>query len=309
MKKKGVRIKTLSKVACCIVILVGFVLLWFAIYYQQRVVTNNEFLSKMVGKSIPRAHYTFYDSMRTTIPLLATIGIMLCIVGGFLLFLLSFRLNTFISKRKRKTNNSISFDKRKKMSEEVGLGILIGMGMMFVILGFLGWLHTNYFLEKLSYIFGFVGIDTSRHYLINSLSKLMRIYVGFIATGFVVLLFGSLGIKKKVKSDTINLGISLVLGSTLAFLGLINWVEAGFYMLGLMFILSSPSYTKYRAYARYYVPTILICGIALLGIYFRYVTDGSLIYKTGLGVLGGGILDLVLASKRGKTENEENSGD
>ena len=119
MKKKGFRIKTLSKVAGCIVILVGFVLLCFAIYYQLRVVAQEEFLSTMVGKSIPRAYFELVASTRRAIPVFATVGIMLCIVGGFMLFLprkmiLSFRLNTFISKRKRKTNNSISFDKRKK---------------------------------------------------------------------------------------------------------------------------------------------------------------------------------------------------
>ena len=101
MKKKGFRIKTLSKVACCIFMLVGFVLLCFAIYYQQRVVAQEEFLSKMVGKSVPRAFYDLVASTRRRIPLLATVGIMLCIVGGFLLFLprkmiLSFLLFTVI---------------------------------------------------------------------------------------------------------------------------------------------------------------------------------------------------------------------
>lgn len=86
MKKKGFRIKTLSKVACCIVMLVGFVLLCFAVYYQQRVVAQEEFLSKMVGKSVPRAFYDLVASTRRKIPLFATIGIMLCTVGGFLFF-------------------------------------------------------------------------------------------------------------------------------------------------------------------------------------------------------------------------------
>lgn len=190
------------------------------------------------------------------------------------------------------------------MDEKVGLGVMVGMGMMLVLLGFLGWFHANYLFEKLSYVFKSVGISTS-HYIITDLGRIIQTFAGFIVMGFVVLLFGYLGIKKKVKSDKINLGISLVLGSTLAFLGLINLVETGFYMIGLMFVLASLSYTEYRAYARYYVPTILICGIvlAILGIHFLYITDGLLIYKTGLGVLGGGILGLVLASKRGKTKD------
>ena len=90
MKKKGFRIKTLSIVACCIFMLVGFVLLCFAVYYQRRLVANNELLSKLAGKkSILAYRYivSFNAWMRTAIPMLATIGIILCIVGGFLLFL------------------------------------------------------------------------------------------------------------------------------------------------------------------------------------------------------------------------------
>lgn len=186
------------------------------------------------------------------------------------------------------------------MDEKVSLGIIVGIGMTFVLLGFFGWLHTNFLLKQLSYVF---EIDAS-HYIITDLDKIMRIYVGFLVMGFVFLLFGSLGIKKKVKSDTINLGISLVLGSTLAFLGLINWVESSFYVLGLMFVLMSVSFTKYKAYAKYYVPTLLICGIALtiLGIRLAYVTHCGLVYATGLSVLGGGVINLILAGKENKKE-------
>lgn len=183
-----------------------------------------------------------------------------------------------------------------KTDEKVSLGIIVGIGMTFVLLGFFGWLHTNFLFEKLSHTF------ETNHYLIRELDKIMRIYVGFLVTGLMFLLFGSLGIKKKVKSDTINLGISLVLGSTLAFLGLINWVESSFYVLGLMFVLMSISFTKYKAYAKYYVPTLLICGIALtiLGIRLAYVTHCYLIYITGLGVLGGGVVTLVAEKTREK---------
>jgi ABC-type multidrug transport system permease subunit len=88
------RIKMLSKVACYIAVLVGFVLLGFAAYFQQRVAKNNEFFSKLRDNPHMKGWGTFYHqmvsfnaSMRTTIPLLTTIGIILCVVGGFLLFL------------------------------------------------------------------------------------------------------------------------------------------------------------------------------------------------------------------------------
>ena len=191
------------------------------------------------------------------------------------------------------------------MDEKVSLGVMVGMGMMLVLLGFLGWFHANYLLEKLSYVFESVGISTS-HYIITDLGRIIRIFAGFIVMGFVFLFFGSLGIKKKVKSDTINLGISLVLGSTLAFLGLINWVETSFYMMGIMFVLMSVSFTKYRAYAKYYVPTLLICGIALtiLGIRLAYVTHCHLTYTTGLGVLTGGVLNLIVTKTREKEKKK-----
>lgn len=190
------------------------------------------------------------------------------------------------------------------MDEKVSLGIIVGIGMTFVLLGFFGWLHTNFLFEKLSYVF---EIDAS-HYIITNLDKIMRIYVGFLVTGLMFLLFGSLGIKMKVKSDTVNLGMSLVLGSTLAFLGLMNWIESSFYMMGLMFVLMSISCTKYKAYAKYYVPPILICGVivTILGSQLLYATHcgetSLLVYETGLGVLGGGVVNLTLALKENKKE-------
>jgi len=193
------------------------------------------------------------------------------------------------------------------MDQKVANGILVGIGMTLVMLGFFGWLHANFLFERLSYVF---EIDAS-HYIITDLDKIMRIYMGFLVMGFVLLLFGSLGIKMKVKSGTINLGILMVLGSTLAFLGLINWVESSFYVPGLMFVLMSVSFTKYKAYAKYYVPALLMCGIALtiLGIRLAYVTHYYLIYTTGLGVLGGGVVTLAAEKTREKRTKERRKYD
>lgn len=179
------------------------------------------------------------------------------------------------------------------MDQKVFNGMLVGMGMMFVLLGFFGWFITGHCLEKLGKIFLLVGIDASRHYLIADLNRITRIYAGFIVTGVVPLFFGSLGIKKKVKSNTICLVSLLVLGSTYMFLGLINWIETSFYMIGIIFVLQSILFTKYKAHAKYYGPALLICGIALviLGIRLAYVSD--FLSKTGLGVLGGGVVTLV----------------
>ncbi|MDH5448891.1 MAG: hypothetical protein OEY24_04215 [Candidatus Bathyarchaeota archaeon] len=191
------------------------------------------------------------------------------------------------------------------MDEKVGNGIIVGMGIACVLLGFLSWIYANTLFGRLSYVFGFLGIDTS-HYIFADLSRIIQTSTGIIVTGLVFLLFGSLGIKKKVKSDTINLGVFIVLGLSLVFLGLINWVGTDLYQVGLMFALMSVSWTKYRAYAKYYVPLILTCGVILiiLGISYLYATHGVLIYATGLGVFLGGIACLIFALKGGKKKNE-----
>lgn len=182
------------------------------------------------------------------------------------------------------------------MGEKIGSAIMVGMGMTLVLLGFFGWLHTSFLLEEL------IERDVS-HYIITRLDKITRIYMGFLVTGLMFLLFGSLGIKMKVKSDTV---MSLVLGSTLAFLGLMNWIDWSFYMMGLIFVLMSVSFTKYKAYAKYYAPPILICGIivTILGIQLVYATHcgetSMLVYETGLGVIGGGVVNLILPLKQNK---------
>jgi len=85
----------------------------------------------------------------------------------------------------------------EKMGEKVAAGVLIGMGMMLVMLGFFGWFQTSYCLEKLRYIFKLVEIDASRHYLIADLNELMWIHVFFIVVGFVALLCGFIISRKK----------------------------------------------------------------------------------------------------------------
>ena len=77
-------------------LVVGFVPLYFAFYYQQRLVKINDLLSEMEGR--PALGYPYIVSfsrwMRRTIPLLAAIGIILYIVGGFLLCLPKLSLKT-----------------------------------------------------------------------------------------------------------------------------------------------------------------------------------------------------------------------
>jgi len=117
-------------------------------------------------------------------------------------------------------------------------------------------------------------------------------------------------IRLKVKTDRINLMLSLGFGAFFVFLGLIDWLGlAALYVGGLMLLLLSLSYTRYKAYARYIVPTLLIFGAitAILGWYLiptlqqiphpnnPYVSPRLLVSVTGMGVFGGGIANLIVA--------------
>ena len=105
----------------------------------------------------------------------------------------------------------------------------------------------------------------------------------------------------------------LVFGMVFVFLGLINWLGlSSSYAAGLTLILMSFSYTKYKAYAKYIVPTLLICGAttAILGWYLiptlhqipppanPYVSPRILVVATGMGVFGGGIVNFVVTRRK-----------
>ena len=88
----------------------------------------------------------------------------------------------------------------RSMSErktQFAKGILIGMGVMIIMLGFFGWFRANYLFERLSYIFSECGIDVNRHYIIKDLSQLMYTYVFFVVIGLVSLLIGVFGVLKE----------------------------------------------------------------------------------------------------------------
>jgi multisubunit Na+/H+ antiporter MnhB subunit len=88
----------------------------------------------------------------------------------------------------------------RSMSERktcLALGMLIGIGVMLIILGFFGWLTTNFFFERLSHIFSSLGIDIYENYLIERLVELRGTYVGFVVTGLVCLLIGVFGVFKE----------------------------------------------------------------------------------------------------------------
>jgi len=101
------------------------------------------------------------------------------------------------------------------------------------------------------------------------------------------------------KNDLICTVFLLVFGAFFVFLGVINLfgLSEGAYVGGLALILMSISFTKYKAYAKYYVPTLLTCGsiLTIIGINLAYAMHQYLIFAIGLGVLTGGIANLIVA--------------
>lgn len=114
------------------------------------------------------------------------------------------------------------------------------------------------------------------------------------------------------KTDRINLTFLVVFGAFLVPIGLMT--KTGFYGMGLVCLLLSLSYTRYRAYTRYIVPTLLIIGatIFILGWCFiptlqqipplanPYVSSRVLVSVTGMGVFCSGIANLVVTRIREK---------
>ena len=87
-----------------------------------------------------------------------------------------------------------------KLNPHLASGILVGMGIMIIILGFWGWFSTNYVSGTLSRVLEECGIDTTRHFIFTDLNGLMHTNVVIIVIGFVSLLAGVINerlLKKK----------------------------------------------------------------------------------------------------------------
>jgi len=113
-------------------------------------------------------------------------------------------------------------------------------------------------------------------------------------------------VKMKVRTETICMGsllgvgsIFLVLAAIFIYLGLVSWPGLSCYTGGLILTFFSLSYTKYKVYAKYIVPTLLIFGatIAALGwcLLPPVTTLKSFSVATGTGVFASGLANLITA--------------
>ena len=88
----------------------------------------------------------------------------------------------------------------RSMSERkthLAIGMLIGIGVMLIMLGFFGWFMTNHFRELLNDIFSGFGIDITQNYIIERLFRLMGTYAVFVVIGLLSLLIGVFGVFKE----------------------------------------------------------------------------------------------------------------
>jgi len=106
-----------------------------------------------------------------------------------------------------------------------------------------------------------------------------------------------------MKGKSINLVFLLVSGVVTLLVGLIKWEPL--IAAGLIFVFWGLSFTK-KAYTKYIVPSVLICGATLLtlGLYFSYVeyhvgygAYRLLFSATGLGMICGGTVYFILGRK------------
>lgn len=100
-----------------------------------------------------------------------------------------------------------------------------------------------------------------------------------------------------MKTEKIGIA-SLLLGTTLLSLGAIFtylelWLGPSFCTSGPIFMLLSLSYVKYKVYAKYFIPILIIAGILItvLGWFFlpSLTTIKSLSLSLGTGIFAGGL--------------------
>jgi|GEM_PF-2122895 len=103
--------------------------------------------------------------------------------------------------------------------------------------------------------------------------------------------------KEEEKTEIIGLMVFIV-GAFFVCVGLFDLfgLSGEGYVGGLTLILVAVSSTKYKMYAEYYVPSVLICGTisTVIGINLAYATHEFLVCAIGLGLLAGGICNLIV---------------
>lgn len=80
-------------------------------------------------------------------------------------------------------------------------GIIIGLGIALVLIGFLGWLSVSYIYGTLKNFFLANGYDPNSYYLFKDLTNQIAIYLTLMVTGVVALLWGALMLKSRAVKE------------------------------------------------------------------------------------------------------------
>jgi hypothetical protein len=80
---------------------------------------------------------------------------------------------------------------------QLNSGIIIGLGIGLILVGFLGWLSVNYTYGILKNFFSASGIDPSTYFLFGDLTNQIASYLTLMSIGVYALLFGALILRSR----------------------------------------------------------------------------------------------------------------
>jgi hypothetical protein len=99
---------------------------------------------------------------------------------------------------------------------QLNTGIVIGLGIALVLIGFLGWLSVSYIYETLKNFFLANGYDPNSYYLFKDLTNQIAIYLTLMVTGVVALLWSALMLKSRAVRELFSsMGLHARLGNGL----------------------------------------------------------------------------------------------
>jgi hypothetical protein len=158
-----------------------------------------------------------------------------------------------------KPDVTMMLDRRSQLST----GIIIGLGIALILVGFLGWLSTSQTYGTLNNFFLAGGLDPS-YYLFKDLIRLMAIYLTFMSTGAVALLWGGLMLKSPAvrrlfssQGPHARLGNGLIGGGGASALGA---------MRNLFVYIFTSDYLELQLFFAFFLTGIILmaCGILVL---------------------------------------------
>jgi hypothetical protein len=143
-------------------------------------------------------------------------------------------------------------------------GIVIGLGIALVLIGFLGWFSVSYTYETLKKFFLANGYDPNSYYLFKDLTGQIAIYLALMVTGAVGLLWGALLLKSRAVRELFysmgphsHLGNGLIAGGGVLFFSSMHCL--------FLYILSS-DYLELKFFIAFFLVGVFLsaCGILAL---------------------------------------------